>query len=148
MKQKKLVLIVCAVAGCLLLVTACGEQAPPPSPQTKAAPAKTAPPAMEQPAVAQPALEPPAAESPDDLLKIREAALKEKDLIMAKKDELQTLLDEKSSAPLTAQLGEAQQSTQQIASLKEAIQQATARYNEYIAKLKAGNVDTSDLLLE
>jgi hypothetical protein len=147
MKCKQLMLTTMMIAAGAFLMTACDEKpreaAPEARQETQAPVVAVKPPAQPRPAAAT-----TTAAQDDGLLNIKEAARKERDMIFAKQGELQTLLERKSDAPLTAQLGEARESAQQIASLKEQIQEHTQRYNGYVSRLKAGNVDTSDVALK
>jgi hypothetical protein len=143
MKTRKILLFICFLVGCALMLTSCGQKAeePKPQPKEKAAVEQRMP---EQKAEVQ---EPKPVEEPQiDLLKIKEAALKEKEIILAKKDELQKLIEEKAKIPMTDQLGtEAKELTQKITDLENEIQEHTERYQGYAEQLKAGNVDTSEI---
>lgn len=88
----------------------------------------------------------PAEEEKVDLLKIKETAMKEKEIILNETEEMEKLIKQKAQIPLTEQMGdEAKNLTQQIKDLKSSISEHTERYNGYIEQLKAGNVDTSEL---
>jgi len=160
MNTTKLMLITSVCAGFLLLVAACGERkedvAQQAEPAADAQPAVKTPPAPSQVPAAEeavvddaPVIEAkPAVADEESLLSIKEAALQEQAMILEKSAELQKLTAEKSDAPLAAQLGETRESAQQIASLKDQIQEHRDRYNQYMLQLKAGNADTSELTLE
>ena len=141
MQVKQVMVVLGAVLWAFFILSACGGQ----KEEAKPAPEVKAP--AVQPAPQQEAVE----EEPGpaiDLLKIKEAALKEKDLLMAKQNELKELIAEKAGIPLTAQMGEeAMEITRRIADLKTEVQECRDRYNGYIEQLKAGNVDTSELML-
>ncbi len=137
MKAKHVMALLCAVLWSFSICAGCGrqEQESKPAPEMKA-------PAPEQAATQK------EAEPGIDLLKIKEAAMKEKDLIMEKKEKLQDLIAEKANIPLTEQMGEeAKQTARQIEDLKNEIQDHKDRYSGYMEKLKAGDVDTSGLAL-
>jgi type IV secretory pathway VirB10-like protein len=161
MKTTQLMLIASVCAGCLLLMTACGEKEQDIARQTEPVadaqpaleiPAEPAPPipaAEEVVADEAPAIEAePAAADEASLLSIKEAALQEQAMILQKSAELQKLTAEKNTASLAAQSGEALESAQQIASLEEQIREHRDRYNQYMLQLKAGDADTSEFTLE
>ena len=88
----------------------------------------------------------PVEEEKIDLLKIKETAMKEKEIILNETEEMSKLIKQKAQIPLTEQMGdEAKNLSQQIKDLKSSISEHTKRYNGYIEQLKAGNVDTSEL---
>jgi hypothetical protein len=137
MKGKHMMALLCAVVWSLSICAGCGRQ----EQESKPAPEMEAP-APEQAATQE------ESEAGIDLLKIKEAAMKEKDLIMEKKEKLQDLIAEKADTPLTEQMGEeAKKTAQQIDELKNEIQEHKDRYSGYMEKLKAGDVDTSGLAL-
>jgi len=143
MKTRKSSIFFCFLVGGALTVTSCGQKAeePKPQPKEKAAVEQRMPKQEVKVQESKPAEEPKI-----DLLKIKETALKEKEIILAKKDELQKLIEEKAKIPLTDQLGtQAKELTQKIEELKNEIQEHTERYNGYAQQLKAGNIDTSEI---
>jgi hypothetical protein len=154
MQTKTWITFLGLLMGGLLIAYGCGERAQETAPKEEvAAPVEQAVPKedvkveeskpVEEAKVEEAA---PVVEEKTDLLKIRELAMKEKEIILAQKDEVQKLIEKKANIPVTAQLGEeAKKLTQEIAEHNNLIKEHMDRYNGYIEQLKAGNVDMSGL---
>lgn len=148
MKVKMWMSLLSFLLGVLLIVGGCREKAEEvqPEEEVKAPVEESIPQEEVQVEESKPVEEVQVEEEKVDLLKIRETAMKEKEAILAKQDEVKKLIEEKSKIPVTEQLGEESKNiTQKIEELNNAIKEHTERYNGYMEQLKAGNVDVSEL---
>lgn len=148
MKTKVWITLLCFSLGALLIIGGCRQQAEEslPEEEVTAPVEETVPEEEVQVEEGKPVEDVVVEEEKVDLLKIKETAMKEKEAILAKKEELNALVAEKAKIPVSAQFGEeAKKITQQIDDLKNSINEHTARYNGYMEQLRAGNVDVSEL---